>query len=1387
MLFRAVRVCCLFLWAAGLPCLRAAEPDVVISEFMAANRATLRDRDGEYTDWIELHNRGTNAVNLDGWFLTDSAASLTRWRLPAVTLLANEYFVVFASEKNRTDPTAQLHTNFKLERGGEYLALVLSDGVTVASEFSPAYPEQQDDVSYGRERTTPDAVGWFAPATPGAPNATSGPGFAPAVEFSARGAAFTDPFPLTLACPDPAAEIRYTLDGSLPGTNSPVYAGPLTITNRVHVRARAYVPGLLPGPVRTEGYLWIAAALRNVSSDLPIIVVDTFGRTVPESGDLRAHLWVFEPRGGRASLTNPPALSARIVTDRRGSSTGTQPKPNLNVEIRDETDDDLDVELLGLPAESDWVLHAPYNFDPAGFRNPLAYSLSREVGRYAPRHRFAEVYLNTASAALSQARFQGLYNVIERIKRGPDRVDMDRPGPADNAAPEVTGGYLFKIDRLGPGESGFSAGGQTFAYVDPREELIRTPQRLPQRSYLTKYLNDLNTALNRSTFADPTAGYPAFVDVPAAVDHHLLNTFFYNVDALRLSTYLHKPRNGRVTWGPVWDFDRALGSTDDRNALPRGWNASGGTDFFYYPWWNRMFQDTNFWQLWIDRWQELRDGPLANTNLFARIDAFNAEIAEAVPRDFSRWQQPKRGGSQAGEIAHLKRWLTNRADFIDTNFIRRPLLSRPGGRITAGETVTLAGPTNATIWYTLDGTDPRAPGGRFGPSARQYAGPITLPATVVLRARAYNPAHNQRVGNPNPPVRSLWSGITSARYTTDRPAGPGDLEVTEINFHPPNPTPAELANLPGIADDDFEFIELKNVASEPVDVFDLRFTEGIEFSFASNRIQRLEPGAHLLLVRNPAAFTLRHGLQTSIAGTFTGGLANAGERLRAADAAGRTVLDVTWRDDWHAAPDGAGFTLVAREPGGVRPPWGAAPHWRASARPGGSPGRDDPQPPALPAVVISELLTHTDPPLVDYVELHNAGDAPADVGGWLLSDRRDFSAAFTLPAGTVIPPRGFRVFDERDFNPTAGLPGSFTFSSHGEEVWLAATDGAGGLLGPVDGFTFGAAANPVSFGRVTNSVGEVSLAAQRQRTPGEHNAGPLPAAVVIHEIHASPAAPWDAFVELKNVSATEAALFDPAVPTNTWRLDGVDFALPRDLVLPPGGLLVLTAGYPGVFRQKFGVPPAVPVLGPWPGRLDGDGERLTLMRPDKPDLDAFGQPFAPQIAVDGVRFRHEAPWPAAGAGSLNRRDAAATGEDPAAWFAAPPSPGAEWSAGGLAGWLAAHFTPAERADPAVSGDDADADGDGFTNLEEFVAGTDPRDAGSRLALRAYPINAGWLRLEIAVQPGRSYVVESRRATDAVWSRWHNVAPPATAGVVTFDEPAGAPGEARLFRVVTPAR
>ncbi|MGC8744091.1 MAG: lamin tail domain-containing protein [Verrucomicrobiia bacterium] len=124
-------------------------PQLIITEFMASNTRTLADEDGSYEDWIEIYNKSTNTVDLNGWYLTDSRTDLTKWRFPSTNLSAGAYIVVFVSGKDRRVPGARLHTNFKLSNSGEYLALVEPDGRTIATEFSPTFPPQFADISYG--------------------------------------------------------------------------------------------------------------------------------------------------------------------------------------------------------------------------------------------------------------------------------------------------------------------------------------------------------------------------------------------------------------------------------------------------------------------------------------------------------------------------------------------------------------------------------------------------------------------------------------------------------------------------------------------------------------------------------------------------------------------------------------------------------------------------------------------------------------------------------------------------------------------------------------------------------------------------------------------------------------------------------------------------------------------------------------------------------------------------------------------------------------------------------------------------------------------------------------------------------------------------------------
>src|SRR5436305_10159985 len=187
------------LLASALPLLAADTfSSAYISEFMADNQHGLKDEDGNPSPWIELHNGGSTLINLNGWFLTDTVTNLTKWRFPGVVLLPDKYMFVFASGKNRTNDVAHLHTNFRLKNEGDYLALA-SPATNVVSEFAPSYPTQRPDISYGRVRGEPAIHGAMLHPTPGAANASSGPGFATEVTFSRAGASFTVPFTVQLS------------------------------------------------------------------------------------------------------------------------------------------------------------------------------------------------------------------------------------------------------------------------------------------------------------------------------------------------------------------------------------------------------------------------------------------------------------------------------------------------------------------------------------------------------------------------------------------------------------------------------------------------------------------------------------------------------------------------------------------------------------------------------------------------------------------------------------------------------------------------------------------------------------------------------------------------------------------------------------------------------------------------------------------------------------------------------------------------------------------------------------------------------------------------------------------------------------------------------------
>ncbi len=225
----------------------------------------LSDAAGRKQSWIEIFNPNATAVNLDFWYLTDSATNLQKWNFPNISIAANNYITVFASGLDflETGVTGRAHTNFNLDADGEYLALVRPDGV-ISSAFAPAFPKQFRNVSYGI-RPTDGTLRYFSPPTPGTPptntTAVNGTGFEGVVEdtaFSVKRGFYDAPFSLAITTLTPSATIRYTIDGTKPtDTTGIVYTTPISITGTTTVRAAAFRSGWISTNVDTSTYLFL--------------------------------------------------------------------------------------------------------------------------------------------------------------------------------------------------------------------------------------------------------------------------------------------------------------------------------------------------------------------------------------------------------------------------------------------------------------------------------------------------------------------------------------------------------------------------------------------------------------------------------------------------------------------------------------------------------------------------------------------------------------------------------------------------------------------------------------------------------------------------------------------------------------------------------------------------------------------------------------------------------------------------------------------------------------------------------------------------------------------------------------------------------------------------
>ena len=530
------------------------------------------------------------------------------------------------------------------------------------------------------------------------------------------------------------------------------------------------------------------------------------------------------------------------------------------------------------------------------------------------------------------------------------------------------------------------------------------------------------------------------------------------------------------------------------------------------------------------------DGALSVPVNFNRYLSLISGITNAIVAESARWGDVNNAASPGHPFTRDVHWVAENNFMLGTYFLQRPgivlqqfrslslfpslgapVFSQPGGAVPEGYLLSLSH-TNAAgaILFTLDGSDPRQAGGAPSASAQSYSEPVALNTTTQVRARVRSGTN--------------WSALVEAAFFP--PQDFSGLRLTEIMYHPP-----ALGSVEG---DEFEFLELKNTGAHALALGGLAFTAGVGFTFTNGTT--LAPGQFFVLARNPSQFAAKYP-GVSVQGAYSGRLDNGGETLTLAQPSGGTVLSVTYSDfaPWPILADGGGFSLVPASASDNSDP-NRADHWRASSLAGGSPGADDPASPVLP-VFINEVLTHSAPGQ-DFIELFNPNPVPVNLGGWFLSDDPAGPRKFRIPENTLIAAGDFLVFPEADFNPVPASNNSFALNADGDRVFLFSGDAATNLTGYSHGFEFGAAAFGVSFGRHLLSTSQEEFPAQLRPTPGEGNRGPRVGPVVISEIHYHPDAGDDEFVELLNITTNAVALFDPANPTNTWRLRWVGFRVP---------------------------------------------------------------------------------------------------------------------------------------------------------------------------------------------------------------------------------------------------
>lgn len=492
------------------------------------------------------------------------------------------------------------------------------------------------------------------------------------------------------------AEIRYTTDGTLPTAESELFDGnAVVLEDTTQLRAQAFADGMAVGGPSTGLYI-----VRDFefTSNLPIMIVHGYGEGKPNDKDvyLDAAVMLFEPTNGTASVAELPTIATRAGYHIRGQSSSRFPKAPYRLELWDNSDEDSDYPLLGMPAQSDWALISPY-YDRTIIRNPFVYTLGREIGLDAPRTEYVEVFLNYDGITLREDDYQGIYWLSETIKNAKDRLDLAQLNESDTAPELLSGGYIVKFDQAAAEDPeldctgaaplpSFGFGGQGFGgqntgqpievgtcWVD-LEVVDPVPLAPEQAAWITNYIQEFHDTLHE----EPIGDYAKYIDVDSFVDNLIVNEFTRNVDAYVRSAYYHKDREGKLRAGPLWDynFSLALGGQNSGDPLGR-FQYEGSRNV--NNWYQRLTTDPSFMAQVAARWTALRQDVLSDAAILERMERLSAPLTEAIEREYEKWPVERvysnsgivrgiPGSTWEEQLATMREFAIARAAHLDTQF-----------------------------------------------------------------------------------------------------------------------------------------------------------------------------------------------------------------------------------------------------------------------------------------------------------------------------------------------------------------------------------------------------------------------------------------------------------------------------------------------------------------------------------------------------------------------------------------------------------------------------------------------------------------------------------------------------------------------------------------------